>query len=126
MLAQTDPATLVRMWVAFAIDVEARVSAIGHVLEVASDIDPDVAELARDIERQRLTGARAFIDHLARIGGLRNGITRAQAAEWCWAHMSPNFCRPLVMQQGWSTATLEQWLTRSISAVLLPLTRQTP
>lgn len=119
MLAETDPAALVGMWVAFVSDVAARAAAIGHVLDVAADIDPDVAELTREIERQRLHGARSFIDHLAAIGGLRKGVTRAQAADWCWAHMSPTLYRILVLQQNWPPAAFEQWLTRSISATLL-------
>lgn len=119
MLAQTDPAALVRMWVAFVSDAAARAAAIGHVVDLAADIDPDVAELAREVERQRLLGARAFVNHLASIGGLRKGITRTQAAHWCWAHMSGTIYRKLVLEQGWSPVTFEQWLTRSIAATLL-------
>ncbi len=120
MLSQTDPVALVAMWVAFVTDVAARASAVGHVVEVAADIDPDIGDLAREIEQQRLQGARAFIDHLATIGGLRDGVTRHKAADWCWAHTSPTFYRVLVQQQGWSSTTYRQWLTRSISATLLP------
>ena len=119
MLAQTDPAALVGMWVAFVTDVVARAAAIGHVLDIAADLEPDVAELAREVDRQRLLGARAFVDHLAGIGGLRKGITRAQAADWCWANMSPTLYRHLVLQQGWSRATFQRWLSRSIAATLL-------
>lgn len=119
MLAQTDPGALVRMWVAFVTDVVARAAAIGHVLEVAADLDPEVAELSREVERQRLVGARAFVDHLAGIGGLRKGVTRAQAADWCWANMSPTLYRNLVLERGWSPALFRRWLARSISATLL-------
>jgi AcrR family transcriptional regulator len=120
MLAESEPATVVRLWVRFVCDVVARVAAIDHVLDIAADLDPDVAELGREIERQRLEGARAFVDHLAGVGGLRKGIGRARAADWCWAHMSPTFYRLLVGQQGWSPAVFEDWLARSISATLLP------
>ncbi len=122
MLAETRPATLVHMWVEFVTEVLARAAAIGHVLDVAADIDPDVAELTRQIEGQRLEGARAFIDHLAVVGGLRKGIGRLAAADWCWAHMSPNLYRMLVIQQGWARAEFERWLTHSLAAVLLPTT----
>lgn len=119
MLAQTDPPTLVRMWVAFVTDVVARAAAIGRVLDIAADVEPDVAEVVRELERQRLLGARAFVDHLAGIGGLRHGVTRAQAADWCWTNMSPTFYRHLVLQRGWSPATFQRWLTASIAATLL-------
>ena len=122
MLAETNRATLVHMWVVFVTDVAARAAAIAHVLDVASDIDPEVAELIRQIEGQRMEGARAFIDHLAEVGGLRNGITRARAADWCWAHMSPNFYRMLVLQQSWSRPVFEQWFARTLAAALLPTT----
>jgi AcrR family transcriptional regulator len=119
MLAQTDPSALVRMWVAFVTDVVARVAAIGHVLDVAADLDPDVAGLLAKVEQQRLLGARSFVDQLAGIGGLRKGITRAQAADWCWANMSPTLYRKLVVEQGWSPRVFQRWLVRSIAATLL-------
>ena len=122
MLAETKPATLVHMWVAFVTEVVARAAPIGHVLDIAADIDPEVAELTRQIERQRLEGARAFIDHVADVGGLRKGISRRAAADWCWAHMSPSFYRMLVIHQCWSHAEFERWLTRSLAAALLPPT----
>lgn len=62
----------------------------------------------------------AVIAHLADIGGLRRGISRARAAEWCWAHTSPTFYRMLVLQQQWPKATFQQWLAHSISATVLP------
>jgi AcrR family transcriptional regulator len=119
MLAQTDPAALVRMWVGFVTDVVSRVAAIGHVLDVAADLDPDAAKLLAKVEQQRLQGARSFVDQLAGIGGLRKGVTRVQAADWCWANMSPTLYRKLVVEQGWSPAVFQRWLVRSIAATLL-------
>ena len=40
-------------------------------------------------DRHRLEGARAFVDHLASIGGLRPGLSRAEAADLCWLAMDP-------------------------------------
>jgi AcrR family transcriptional regulator len=120
MLSQTDPLALVEMWVAFVTDTAARVSALAHVVDMAADIDADIGDLSREVGQQRMQGARAFIDHLATIGGLRDDVSRRKAADWCWAHMSPSLYRALVQQQRWSNTTYRRWLTRSISATLLP------
>lgn len=120
MLAESDPQRLVRMWVAFVTDVAMRSGAMWRVVEVAADADPDVAELRDTVDRQRHVGARSFVDHLAGQGGLRRTVTRAQAADWCCAHMTPTLFRELVLQQGWPLTRYRKWLTHTMSAVLLP------
>lgn len=119
MLAESDPQRLVGMWVAFITDVAMRSAALWRVLEIAADIDSDVAELRDTVDRQRHGGARSFVDHLAKQGGLRRTVTRAQAAEWCCAHMTSALYRELVLLQDWPVARYRQWLTHTISAALL-------
>lgn len=119
MLGESDPSRLVGMWVAFVTEVAARSAGMWRVLEIAADIDPDVAELRDTVDRQRRSGARAFIDHLAEQGGLRSAITRAQAADWCSAHMTSALYRELVLQQRWPVARYRRWLTHAMSATLL-------
>ncbi len=75
MLAESDPARLVHMWVDFITEVATRTAAIWHALEIAADIDPDVAELRDTVDRQRHSGARSFVDHLAGRDGLRANVT---------------------------------------------------
>jgi AcrR family transcriptional regulator len=117
--AESDPQRLVSMWVAFVTEVSVRCAEMWRVLEIAADIDAEVADLRETVRRQRHGGARAFVDHLAGQGGLRRNITRAQAADWCSAHMTTALYRELVVEQGWPLARYRQWLTHTISAALL-------
>lgn len=119
MLAESDPQRLVHMWVVFVTEVAIRSAAMWRVLEVAADTDADVAELRDTVDRQRHGGAQSFIDHLAAQGGLRSNVTRAQAADWCCAHMTSALYRDLVLQRGWPLARYRQWLNHTISAALL-------
>ena len=120
MLAESDPHRLVTMWVAFITEAATRSAALSHVVEIAADVDLEVAELRASVDRQRHTGATSFIEHLARQGDLRPGVSPAQAVDWCWAHMTPTLYRDLVLAQGWPMTRYLQWLTAAMSAMLLP------
>lgn len=119
MLAESDQHLLVRMWVTFVTEVATRSAEMWRVLEIAADSDPDVAELRDTVDLQRRSGARSFVDHLAGQGGLRHNVTRAQATDWCCAHMTSAMYGELVLQQKWPLAQYRQWLTHTTAAALL-------
>jgi AcrR family transcriptional regulator len=123
--ATIDPAEAVRLWVAMVVEVVGRTVPIGRVLEVAADTDPDAAALLATADVERHEGARAFADHLARIGGLRSGVAVEHAADLIWLHGDPALYRRLVLERGWSPSEFADWLVRSLSGTLLPAGRQT-
>jgi AcrR family transcriptional regulator len=118
--AQTDPARALHLWVAMVLDVAGRAAPIGQVLVVAADGDEEAAAMLAESEEQRLLGARAFIGHLASIGGVQAGMTADRAADLCWAYMDPMLYRRLVLQRGWSVTSYGRWLESSLTAAILP------
>ncbi|MFC4944601.1 TetR/AcrR family transcriptional regulator [Pseudonocardia sp. GCM10023141] len=120
ILASTDPAESVRLWVAMVVDVQVRSAPIGRVLAAAADVDPDAAALLAMADAERLQGAREFVEHLQRVGGLRAGVTPEAAADVCWAHNDGSAYRRLVLERGWPAAVFEQWLVRVITTSVLP------
>jgi hypothetical protein len=119
IIATTDPAQAVRLWVQMITDTATRVAPIGAVLVAAAQVDADAAAMLRTSDGHRLQGARAFVDHLASIGGLRPGLDRVQAADLCWLAMDHGPYQRLVAERGWSTARYQQWLTAAVGRELL-------
>ncbi|MFN8082714.1 MAG: helix-turn-helix domain-containing protein [Dermatophilaceae bacterium] len=126
MLAETDPSRLVERWVVNALDVGGRAASLGRVLVSAGDADPQAAALLEEVNRQSLAGARAFVAHLAKIGGLRAGLAQDRAADIVWAHMGPGLFHRLYVDRGWSLSAVGDVLCRSLGAALLPDHSDTP
>jgi len=66
-----------------------------------------------------MSGASAFVRHLASVGGLAAGVSEQQAADLCWALMDGHLYTLLVIQRGWTPAAYTRWLFDSLAATLL-------
>jgi hypothetical protein len=71
------------------------------------------------MKRERLMGATAFTDHLARLAALRPGWTLGEARDTVWRLTSPEVHRMLVLDRGWTEDRYEQWLADKLRASLL-------
>jgi AcrR family transcriptional regulator len=120
IVAESDPRQALVLWVQAATEIAARISPLGEVLTAAADIDPKVADLLAEANRNRLIGATKFIQYLASLDGLAAGMTEQCAAELCWALTDGHLYRLLVAQRGWSTADFNRWLHDTLAAALLP------
>lgn len=119
-LAQvTDPRVLVSRWARFVAELEERAAPLAAVLAVAADADPEAAEVHATSERNRLGGARSFVDRLEAVGGLRPGLTRERAVAAAHAVMDPAVCRTLLRQHGWSREEYADWVERAALAQLV-------
>jgi len=119
IVATTDPMKAVRLWVEMITETATRVAPTGAVLMAAAQVDADAAAMLRTSDGHRLEGARAFVNHLASIGGLRQGLDRAEAADLCWLAMDPGPYQRLVIERGWSPSRYQRWLTAAVSRELL-------
>lgn len=117
--ATTDPTLALDRWVRIVRDIARRVAPIGTVLVLASDTDAEAAALKGVADANRLFGAQQFIRHLAAIGGLRRGVTRAAAADVCWLYMDPMLYNRLVVERRWSVSRYEAFLRNALAAALL-------
>ena len=97
-----------------------RVSPLFEVLDQASSAESDMAELRRDMLRERLDGMRVFVRALAARGRLRPRLTMAGAAETVWAVTAPQLFRLLTRDLGWDRARWVSWVSATLSAALLP------
>ena len=120
LAAETVPHRVIERYAAISLDLITRVGPLAAaLLSAAHSGDPELADLAVTISRERLFGATAVTNHLAGLGALDLRATREQARDVVWTLISPEVYRMLVLERGWSGQAYEQWLTSSLSAALL-------
>ena len=119
IIATMDPGRAVELWVAMITETAGRAAPIGAAMAAAAHVDDEAAALVRLADQHRLFGARAFVNHLAEIGGLRTGLSREEAADLCWLAMGPGPYVRLVIERGWSPARFQVWLTAAVRRELL-------
>jgi AcrR family transcriptional regulator len=120
LAAETDPRRAVDRYAAIARELSSRAGPLAASLLAAADNgDPDLAELAATMKRERLMGATAFTDHLARLAALRPDRAPEEARDTVWTLISPEVYRLLVLDCGWTDDRYEQWLAESLTGSLL-------
>jgi AcrR family transcriptional regulator len=100
--------------------VSARVSAVQAVLATAAVGDPEIAELAREIDAQRRVVAAWLVDGLHQRAGRRPGTDREGAIDAVWTLLDPVVHRRLTADCGWSTDRFTEWLADALARLLLP------
>ncbi len=121
LAVETDPRRVVELYSALSRDLASRIGPLAGVLLAAARAgDPDVADLADTISRERLLGATAFTEHLRQLGALAPGRGADQARDVVWTLISPEVYGLLVLDRGWTPDRYERWLAESLAAALLP------
>jgi hypothetical protein len=91
-----------------------------HVLATAAHVDPDAAQLLDQIRRQRRTGQSRIVAALSARGALDPGLEFSEAVDTTYVALSPDVHRILTVECGWTAEQYEQWLARSLRALLRP------
>ncbi|WP_406276079.1 TetR/AcrR family transcriptional regulator [Nocardia sp. NBC_00881] len=114
------PAEQIRLQVAAAATIYARVSPLLEVIRSAATTDPELAELWQTNITQRHLVQLHLAEALAAKTPLRAGITGARAADVALAVLAPETYGLLVHQRGWTGAEWESWATDALTLQLLP------
>jgi AcrR family transcriptional regulator len=115
---EPDPVALVRAFAQIGRDFMARSSAIMHILATAAQVDSDAAQLMEEIRRQRRTGQSRIVAALSARDALDPGLEFSEAVDITNVALSPDVHRILTVECGWTAEQYEQWLVRSLRALL--------
>ena len=115
---ETDPQALITAFARICRDLMERSSAILGVLTTAAAVDPDAAQLMKEIRRQRHAGQSRIVAALSARGALDPELGRSEAADITYAILSPEVHHILTVERGWTAEQYEQWLVRSLGALL--------
>lgn len=99
--------------------VGTRVWPVLLVVYRAAASDPAVAELARELDRQRLAGMTMLAGNLMGKPGMDPGLSAEEVRDVLWTFNSPELYDLLVLRRGWTAERYEAWLARSWSRLLL-------
>jgi AcrR family transcriptional regulator len=117
-LAQPDAISLIRAFARIGRDFMDRSSAIMHVLATAAQVDPEVAQLMNEIRRQRFEGQSRIVAALSARDALDPDLKFSEAVDITYVALSPDVHRILTVERGWTADQYEQWLVRSLGALL--------
>jgi AcrR family transcriptional regulator len=116
--SQPDAALLIRAFARIGRDFMERSSEIMHVLATAAQVDLDAAQLMEDIRKQRRTGQSRVVAALSAAGALDPELGYSEAVDITYVAFSPDVHHILTVERGWTAEQYEQWLVRSLGALL--------
>lgn len=119
LLRLDDPGALLDGWARVLAGIDARVGDLFTAVEAAASLDETARSLFERLQAQRRDGARAVVDAVAALGGLRDGMTRSQCVDLAWLLTEPLLYRRLVGARGWSDTRFERWLADTLRQQLL-------
>jgi AcrR family transcriptional regulator len=85
----------------------------------AARLDPDIAEVAGQLTRQREIMAAWLVDELTARSSLRPGIDREEAIDTVWLLMDPAVFTRLTGQRRWTAMRFRAWFTDTVTRLLL-------
>ncbi len=116
---EPDPREIFRAWGALSAEVSPLVSPIHLLLRDAAASDPELVELLRASDAQRLARMRDNARVLKRRGFLRAGLSVDRAGEIMWAYTAPELYELLVVRSGWTPRQLGDHIAAAFAATLL-------
>jgi AcrR family transcriptional regulator len=116
-LDSEDPVTSLRLHARNSRRICERVADLLWAVESAAAVDPAAAALGADLQEQRRTSMRTFVQSLARKTELREDVHTI--TETLWA-MIPALYLRLVRDAGWPPDRFETWLGDTFIQLWLP------
>ena len=120
VVAAADAEATLRRYARLSTGILRGFAVLNDVLRQAAGTDPELAELWRVSEAERLRGARRVIDLVVAKGSLRPGLDAAIAVEVLWTLNAPEHYQRLVGDRGWDAQQFEQWYADTLVRLLLP------
>jgi AcrR family transcriptional regulator len=126
VINETNPRRQLELYAATQPGIHARVGPLFRVLAEAAAAEPDLAEVSRQLEAQRLDGMGRFAQLLADRGALRPGLSVQEARDVLWTLNAHAVHDLLVTQRGWSPERYRDWLADTLARALLPDNQPNP
>lgn len=114
-----DPRVLFRRWGELTTEVASVVSPIRLLMRSAALSDPEMAQLLRETDEERLDRMRHHAEFLQARGFLRPGVSVAEATDVLWTTSSVELYDLLVLQRGWSPPRFAGFVSDLMATALL-------
>jgi AcrR family transcriptional regulator len=118
--AEPDPRRKLAIYAHATREIHARLAPLLLALRDASTTEPEARAVWEEISERRAMNMRKLAKELKSVGGIRTGLSVAEAADTIWVTNSAEVYVMLTTERGWPASRYEQWLTDSWSRLLLP------
>jgi AcrR family transcriptional regulator len=110
---------IITAWGALVTEVAPRVGPILLLIRSAAASDPDVLQLLEEMDADRLRRMTQNARRLHEAGGLRAGVSVAQAADVLWTYSAPELYELMVLRRGWSRKRYGRFVADAMIDALL-------
>lgn len=117
---ETDPTEIMRQWGLLTAEVASVASPVRLLMRAGALTDPEIAELVRETDEDRLARMHHHARFLEERGYLREGVTVREATDVLWVCSSVEIYDLLVVQRGWSLPRFARFVSDFMIAALLP------
>jgi AcrR family transcriptional regulator len=118
--AEPDPRGKLAIYARATREVQARLAPLLVALRDASTTEPEARAVWEEISERRATNMRELVKELKSVGGIRAGLSIAEAADTIWVTNSAEVYVLLTAERGWTPDRYERWLLDTWSRLLLP------
>jgi AcrR family transcriptional regulator len=120
VLHDTDQHRQLAMFARGVTQILSRAAPVFEIMRGAAKTEPEIANLVQRLTKERLQNMTKVAEHLAANGSLREGLNKYTAGEIIWALTSQELYLLFTRDLGWTNETYADWLTVSLSRLLLP------
>jgi AcrR family transcriptional regulator len=119
-LSEATGAAILAAFAEVSMGILARVGPLlGTVLASGRAGEPELRAIARHAGLQRLADLRRVVESVAATGDLRVDLDVERATDILWTVGSPEVYLQLTVDRGWTRAAYHDWLSRTLSLLLL-------
>ncbi|NLA37751.1 MAG: TetR/AcrR family transcriptional regulator [Actinobacteria bacterium] len=118
--AERDPRRKLAIYARATREIHGRLAPLLLALRDASTTEPEVRAVWDEISERRATNMRELVKDLKSVGGIRAGLSIAEAADTIWVTNSAEVFVLLTTERGWTTSRYERWLVDTWTRLLLP------
>lgn len=119
VVAEPDPAKKLAIYARAVRHTQQRMAPLFLALRDASSTEPEARLVWKEISERRAANMRKLARDLRDAGGLRAGLSIAEAADVIWATNSSELYVLLTVERGWSPHRFERWLADTWRRLLL-------
>jgi hypothetical protein len=116
---EPDPARKVDLLASLHRAVNERSAAVLDVVRTVAESEPEVADLLRLNQQQRLARQTDMMAHFSDTGALRPGLSVEDGTDLYWIVTGPEVYHLLVRHRGWDSVQYQCWVSRTLCRLLL-------
>ena len=118
--AEPDPRRKLAIYAHSTREIHARLAPLLLALRDASTTEAEARAVWDEISERRAMNMRELAKDLKSVGGIRSGLSIAEAADTIWVTNSAEVYVLLTAERGWTPHRYERWLVDTWSRFLLP------